>query len=72
MLTVWPCFRCFVLRYGEALCALLYLFAAAGVWGLVSILVGVLSNSKAASPAEMESQFQLNRARCVLTVAKTG
>lgn len=56
----------FVLSYGEVLYALLYLFAAAGVWGLVSILVGMLSNSKAASPVEMQTQFHLNRARCVL------
>lgn len=55
----------FVLSYGEALYALLYLFAAAGVWGLVGVLVGVLSNSKAATPFEMQNQFQLNRARCV-------
>lgn len=60
-----PC----VLRYGEALYALLYLFAAAGVLGLVSILVGMLSNSRAASPDEMQGQFHLNRARCVLIVA---
>ncbi len=54
------------LSYGEALYALLYLFAAAGALGLVSILVGVLSNSKASSPAEMDNHFQLTRARFVL------
>lgn len=45
---------------------LMYLFAAAGALGLVSILVGVLSNLKASSPAEVENHFQLSRARCVL------
>lgn len=50
--------------------ALLYLFAAAGVVGLVSILVGVLSNSKAADHLEMKEHFQLNRARCVATAVQ--
>lgn len=50
-------------RYGEPLYVLLYVFAAAGALGLVSILVGVLSNLKEASPVEMEKNFQLARAR---------
>lgn len=54
---------CCSLSYSEALQAFLYLFAAAGALGLVSILVGLLANTKVAGPDEMEKRFQLTRAR---------
>ncbi|CAM9439983.1 unnamed protein product [Pylaiella littoralis] len=60
------------LPYGEALQAFLYLFAAAGALGLVSILVAVLANTKAAGPDEMEKRFQLTRARVIIRAAEAS
>ncbi|CAN0360944.1 unnamed protein product, partial [Ectocarpus fasciculatus] len=58
--------------YGEPLYVLLYVFAAAGALGLVSMLIGVLSNLKEASPVEMEKQFQLARARLIVRAAEAS
>ena len=53
------------LRYGEPLYILLYLFAVVVAMGLVSILVGLLANKKAADPVRMEHDFYLARTRWV-------
>ncbi|CAM9386280.1 unnamed protein product [Scytosiphon promiscuus] len=58
--------------YGEPLYVLIYMFAAAGALSLVCILVGVLSNAKAARPEEMERQFHLSRARVIVRAAEVA
>lgn len=55
----------FLFRYGEPLYVMLYLFGVAVALGLVSILVGMVSNKDAADPVKMEEEFHLARARCV-------